>query len=192
MQETGGNREHILGTGLRLFAERGYEAVGVGEICGFSGITKPTLYHYFGSKRGLLDAIVAERGGPLLASVKEAARYDHDVRLGLERLAFAFARAAQADGDFARLRLAMSFAPPASEPGAAAAAFNQALFLAVEEFFRQAALDHGNMKGRSRAFAGTFIGTLDSYTGFWLAGLGLLDEATLRHALRQFMYGIFS
>jgi TetR/AcrR family transcriptional regulator len=92
----------------------------VGDICEASGITKPTLYHYFGSKRGLLDAIVAERGGPLLAAVRQSAVYDHDVRKGLERIAFAFTR------------------------------------------FAAAALDHGNMKGRRRAFAASFIITIDS------------------------------
>lgn len=192
MDEPGGNRALILSEATRLFSERGYEAVSVGEICDLAGITKPTLYHYFGSKRGLLDAIVAERGEPLLASVREASRYGHDVPAGLERIAFAFARSAKADPAFARLRLAMSFAPPESESGAAAMAYNRALFDLVEAFFRQAAGDHGNMKGRSRAFAGTFIGTMDTYAGFMLSASSSLDERTIREALRQFMYGIFS
>ena len=192
MDEALGNRSLILAEATRLFSERGYEAVSVSEICEVSRITKPTLYHYFGSKRGLLDAIIEERGSPLLKAVAGAANYDHDVRLGLERIAFAFSNFALADPLFARLRLAMSFAPLESEPGEAASAFNRALFDSVEAFFREAALDHGNMKGRSRAFAATFIGTLDSYAGFMLAGASELDERTIREALRQFMYGIFS
>jgi TetR/AcrR family transcriptional regulator len=192
MEPPADNRSLILSEAARLFAERGYEAVSVGEICDSATITKPTLYHYFGSKRGLLDALIEEGGAALLASVREAARTERDVRLGLERIAFAFARCAKADPTFARLRLSMSFAPPGSEPGIAAAAYNKELFAVVEAFFRRAAEDHGNMKGRSRAFAGTFIGTMDTYTGFWLSGASGLEDQVLREALRQFMYGIFS
>jgi TetR/AcrR family transcriptional regulator len=192
MSESAGNRELLRDRAALLFAERGYEAVGVSEICESCGVTKPTLYHYFGSKRGLLDAVIAERGGPLVESVREAARYAHDVPLGLERVAFAFMRFALADPVFSRLRLAMSFAPPASEAGMAAATFNLDLFRLIEELFLLASADHGNMKGRHRAYAGTFIGTIDTYVGFWLAGSSPLDEATMRSAVRQFMYGIFS
>ena len=192
MDGSKGNRELFLDTATRLFSERGYEAVGVSELCESCAVTKPTLYHYFGSKRGLLDAIIAERGAALEAAVREAATYAHDVPLGLERIAFAFSSCAIRDPGFSRMRLSMSFAPPGSEAGQAAAAFNRVIFGRVEEFFRLASADHGNMRGRHRAYAGTFIGTLDSYVGFWLAGSGELGEATIRGAVRQFMYGIFS
>ena len=45
-------RENILIVALTLFAGRGYDAVGVAEICETDAITKPTLYHYFGEGRG--------------------------------------------------------------------------------------------------------------------------------------------
>jgi AcrR family transcriptional regulator len=41
-----------------LFAVRGYDATSVREICEASEITKPTLYHFFGSKDGVLRALV--------------------------------------------------------------------------------------------------------------------------------------
>ena len=47
------NREKILESALDLFFTKGYDAVGVEEIAERAGITKPTLYHYFGSKYGL-------------------------------------------------------------------------------------------------------------------------------------------
>jgi len=107
-------------------------------------------------------------------------------------MAAAIAQTAREDPDFARLRLGLAFAPPDSEGGAAAAAFNETVFSLVEAFFAGAERHHGNMRGRSRAFAGTFIGTVDTYVGFFLAGRGALDEAVLRAAVRQFMHGIFS
>ncbi len=37
---------------------KGYDATSVREICEAAGITKPTLYHFFGSKDGVLQALV--------------------------------------------------------------------------------------------------------------------------------------
>ena len=66
------NRSNILLCALRLFATRGYDAVGVQEIVVAAGITKPTLYHYFGSKQGLLDALLKEYFDQLYREVKSA------------------------------------------------------------------------------------------------------------------------
>jgi AcrR family transcriptional regulator len=51
--------ERILSTALDLFAVKGYDATAVREICEAAGITKPTLYHFYGSKEGVLQALVA-------------------------------------------------------------------------------------------------------------------------------------
>ena len=53
--------ERILSTALDLFAVRGYDATAVREICQAAGITKPTLYHFYGSKDGVFQVLV--RGG---------------------------------------------------------------------------------------------------------------------------------
>ena len=68
-------RANLLTCALKLFADRGCDAVGVQEIVDAAGITKPTLYHYFGSNRGLLDALLAERFRPLHRAVAQAAMY---------------------------------------------------------------------------------------------------------------------
>ncbi len=54
---TSANR--ILETALDLFATRGYDGTSVQEICDAAHITKPTLYHFYGSKEGVYLAIVA-------------------------------------------------------------------------------------------------------------------------------------
>jgi AcrR family transcriptional regulator len=197
MGDGAGNKAIILEKALELFAERGYEAVGVAELCEASLVTKPTLYHYYGSKRGLLDAIIGEKGGVLAARVKEAAvyragDYARGVPDGLQAIALAFARFAEEEPDFARLRLSLAVAPPASEGGQAAKALNEAIFEAVEAFFGAASLDHGNMRGRSRPYAAAFIGAVDTLVGLYLAGRGELGDDAARASVRRFMYGIFS
>ena len=50
--------ERILSTALDLFALKGYDATAVREICEAAGITRPTLYHFFGNKGGLLKSLI--------------------------------------------------------------------------------------------------------------------------------------
>ncbi len=50
--------ERILLKALELFSSRGYEGTSVREICEAAGITKPTLYHFYGSKEGVYHALV--------------------------------------------------------------------------------------------------------------------------------------
>ncbi len=66
------NRTNILSQALSLFAARGYEGVGVQEIVDAANITKPTLYHYFGSKEGLLTELLGSHFTPFLKDLQEA------------------------------------------------------------------------------------------------------------------------
>src|SRR5689334_17982772 len=50
--------DRILKSALELFSSKGYEAASVREICEASGLTKPTLYHFYGSKEGVYRALV--------------------------------------------------------------------------------------------------------------------------------------
>ena len=66
------NREAILNSALNLFWARGYDATGVQEIVDQAGITKPTLYYYFGSKQGLLQEILITNSRQLEEELREA------------------------------------------------------------------------------------------------------------------------
>src|SRR3990172_5085308 len=52
------SNDRILQKALVLFSDKGYDATSVREICEAAGITKPTLYHFYGSKEGVYRAIV--------------------------------------------------------------------------------------------------------------------------------------
>src|SRR5512147_121731 len=109
------NRSNILQHALELFAARGYDAVGVQEIVEAAGITKPTLYHYFGSKRGLLDALLMAYFEPLVEMIRQATDYQCDLPLTLNRTAGAYFRFARENSMFYRMQLSMYFAPPESD-----------------------------------------------------------------------------
>jgi AcrR family transcriptional regulator len=53
-------RRRILDAGLRLFAERGYPGTSVSEIARSAGVSAETIYASVGSKRGIIDALLAE------------------------------------------------------------------------------------------------------------------------------------
>lgn len=61
-------RQRILEKALELFADRGYDAVSVGEIAEAVGMKAPSLYNHFPGKRAIFDAIVEST----------AARYEAD------------------------------------------------------------------------------------------------------------------
>jgi len=50
-------RQAIIDTSAPLFAQRGYHATGIAELCEANDLGKGALYHYIGSKEELLAAI---------------------------------------------------------------------------------------------------------------------------------------
>ncbi|RJE79929.1 TetR/AcrR family transcriptional regulator [Paracoccus sp. JM45] len=66
-------RTHILDTGRRLVAQRGYTAVGLGQLLAEAEVPKGSFYHYFTSKEGygcaLLDRYVRDYEANLAATL---------------------------------------------------------------------------------------------------------------------------
>ena len=52
-----GTEDRLLDCALTLFAEKGYTATGTQEIIDAAGVSKPVLYHHFGSKAGLFERL---------------------------------------------------------------------------------------------------------------------------------------
>jgi AcrR family transcriptional regulator len=50
-------RDEIVDASARVFAQRGYHATGITELCEANDLGKGALYHYIGSKEELLAAI---------------------------------------------------------------------------------------------------------------------------------------
>ena len=186
------NREKIMECALQLFSARGYDAVGVQEICEAAGITKPTLYHYFGSKRGLLEQLLSSSFQALQERLREAADYRGDLPLTLQRVAFTYFTFAGERPVFYRLQLGLWFAPMESEGFQVLSFLNRFQYDLIEKIFLDAVPQHGNMRGRHQAYALTFLGMLNTYIGLGLNGLAELNEDLARRAVHQFQHGIYS
>lgn len=53
-------KERIMEIALRMFSERGYEAVSIRDICNEVGIKESTLYYHFKNKQDILDSLIAK------------------------------------------------------------------------------------------------------------------------------------
>ena len=53
-------RAALVTEARRRFARQGYAAVGLAEIVAAAGVTKGALYHHFGSKAALFQAVVQQ------------------------------------------------------------------------------------------------------------------------------------
>jgi AcrR family transcriptional regulator len=71
-------RDRVLEAARTLFAERGFDATSIAEIGERAGISKSVLYHYFGSKAQLYQAILEEEAGSLTMRVRNALPKDPD------------------------------------------------------------------------------------------------------------------
>jgi AcrR family transcriptional regulator len=186
------NKKNILEKSLHLFSLRGYDAVGVQEICTECSITKPTLYHHFGSKMGLMEAIFELYYPPFIQKIKSAADYNHDLVVNLESLTRTFFMLQKEQPVFTRFSLAASFAPVESDIHATQKKYTSRITNFIEGLFLIAVTDHGNMRGKEHLLAMSFIGLLQSYCVFALNNEIELNDQVVFAVVKQFMHGIFS
>ncbi|MBN1231376.1 MAG: TetR/AcrR family transcriptional regulator [Anaerolineales bacterium] len=184
--------ESIKAVGLKLFTEKGYDAVGVAEVVEASSVTKPSLYHHFGSKRGLLDAILEDCIPPLNEELEIACDYQHDLPLSIQLTIQAFFIYARKNPDAYRLLLQVAQAPPSSEASKAADEYLQQQWNLIESMFKKAESDHGNMIGRSSLYTASFLGVITHSISLFLSEELVLEDELVYRLAHQFQHGIYS
>ena len=191
------NREKILTSALDLFYARGYDAVGIQQIVDAAGLTKPTMYYYFGSKRGLLDALLGEQYEKLERCIDQAAVYNGDFPETLFLVAKAFFHFVSENRKVYSFMLALFYTGQENEGHKAVEPLISRYYRKITGLFEAAAPKLGNMNGRQKQFALGFQGLLDmtflrvrSQTPEHEAIV--LDEMQIRGIVKQFMYGIYS
>lgn len=182
----------LLDQALELFAARGYDAVGVQEIVVSSEVTKPTLYHHFGNKQGVFEAVISRDANPLLGQLKEATVYRSDLPRNLHHVVDTYLRFATGQPNFYRLLTSCYLAPPESEPYRIAKPVHEKQHALVEAMFEHASFDHGNMRGRARRYAHSFIGLINTYLMLVLAGEVEVGDQLKYDIVHQFSYGIYT
>ena len=66
------SRAAVLDSACRLFGRKGYAETSLDEIASAAGLTVRPIYHYFGSKRGLFEAVNDVMEERIVASLQSA------------------------------------------------------------------------------------------------------------------------
>lgn len=186
------NRATLLNCSLSLFAAKGYDAVGVQQIVEAAGIKKPTLYHYFGSKRGVLEALMQERFSPFLTQLAQATTYAGDLPLTMQRVVERYFQFAMCEPTLYQMHLAAWYGNPENEASQIITPAIREQHHLLETLFQQAAKNHGNMRDRHQVYAATFLGMINTYVVQALHHQVELNAETVKKALQQFSYGIYT
>jgi AcrR family transcriptional regulator len=69
-------KERLLRVAIDLFAARGFAGTSIRDIAGAMGMSVSNIYHYYGSKEGILLSILERASGPLLQGLEGVALLD--------------------------------------------------------------------------------------------------------------------
>ena len=201
MNGKSGVKEIILKKALELFTAKGYEGVSVNELTEAAGITKPTLYYYFGSKEGVFEAVSQRHYSRLNTIVAENAVYSpkresyfEDIHLTLTKVTAAYFLFAQENEAFFRMTLANLSMPRSSPVYSIVKKFHFIQFDIIENMFRNMARSHGNLKGKNKNLSWAFIGTINSYINLYFSdnSAHALNDKAVKELVHQFMHGIYA
>ncbi len=186
------NRDIILNNALALFAAYGYDSTGIQEICDQSNLTKPTLYYYFKSKRGLLEALLTENFEPYIRRLRDAAIYKRDLPQNIAEILRAIFHFAEGNPLFYQLQFSLRSAPARGEAYDIVKPWVKAQYDPIHALFLSAEQDHGNMRGRAHAYTITLLGVANAYIQQASEEGSALSDELAYQARQQFMYGIYS
>ena len=72
-EQSEATRAALVAAARKLFGKRGYADVGTEEIVRRAGVTRGALYHHFGGKRDLLEAVYEQVEADLTRTIAEGA-----------------------------------------------------------------------------------------------------------------------
>lgn len=165
--------ERILATALQLFAIKGYDATSVREICASAGITKPTLYHFFGSKEGVLQALVQTGFQQYRAMVNTAMDTPGSFKDRVKVLARSVFQSASSNPLFWRFIHSVIWAPPGTvlpQTESCTQFYDGVvgvLAAAADKAVARGELSHGSTSARMLILMGSLS---EAATGFVIAG----------------------
>ena len=185
-------KEKIFTKALELFYQKGYDATGVQEIVDKCKVTKPTLYHYFGSKQRLLETILKQNNDKLEGISRLPELYDGDLDWCLSMFAKILFAFANENKKFYSMQMSMWFAGEKSTGHVVVEPYINNLYRIVEEIFTKATEKNPKLKGNEKLYAIGFIGMLNSYIAFMESETIVFDEQIVHKAIKQFTHGISS
>jgi AcrR family transcriptional regulator len=105
------SREAVLEAAERLMAEHGYEAATVAALVDEAGVPPSSIYHYFGSKEGVLLAVMERGADRFFEALPRIDRRAGSQAEHLQALVVTTAATLEQHPDFLRILVAMAAQP---------------------------------------------------------------------------------
>ncbi|RRW69412.1 TetR/AcrR family transcriptional regulator [Pantoea dispersa] len=70
-------RGKLIAAARRAFAQKGYSEASMDDLTAAAGLTRGALYHNFGDKKGLLQAVIDQIDGEILEQMRVAGQQYH-------------------------------------------------------------------------------------------------------------------
>lgn len=171
-------RARLLQAAVEVFNRKGYAASSVREIVEAAGVTKPVLYYYFGSKEGLLLALLNRAVADLKAAIAGADTGSGSARDRVRGVCSAVYRMVRAQCSELRFSHAVYFSASELVPTFDFQVFDRILVGAFEQIVRDG-IDAGELRpaapeDMARPFLGVLMLCIDQEMHH---GGGPLDEA---------------
>jgi AcrR family transcriptional regulator len=96
-------RRQILQAAVHTFAAKGYHTCRVSDIATEAGVAYGLVYHYFGSKEALLEAIFEETWGAMLATISSVEQLDESASEQVRKVTEIVLRTWKRDRDLVRV-----------------------------------------------------------------------------------------
>jgi AcrR family transcriptional regulator len=109
------SRELVLDAAERVMAEQGFEAATLARVVAEAGIPMSSVYHYFGSKDGILLAVMERGADRFFAGLPDLTRRPGRPAQHLARVVSAVVGTLQRHPDFLRLLIVFAAQPPADD-----------------------------------------------------------------------------
>jgi TetR/AcrR family transcriptional regulator len=171
-------RERILLKSLELFSKKGYDATSVREICEAAGLSKPSLYHFFGSKEGVYRALV---DGSLVDFRQEILRVlagKAAARERLKRVSRLHFASVRAHSELMRFIFSLIHNPPSSAPKTDFPRFYKDMVETIAKVVDQGVRGREFCRGPRNVRMLVFMGALgEAIHGFLLFGRPQLTPA---------------
>lgn len=199
MRNSTNSKEVLLQCALELFSKKGYESTGISELVSTAGVTKPTLYYFFGSKEGIFKEILDKYYGELNKELADSAEYEpipkpyeQDIYLTLIKTANTLFSFAERNKNFYIMALSFNFALPNSEVAKIVKPYVTKQDEILENSFKEMAKLHGNMRGKEERYAHQFLAMVNSAISRWISRNETLDDETVITIVRLFLHGAFN
>jgi len=139
------SRELVLDAAERVMAEHGFEGATLARVVEEAGIPMSSVYHYFGSKEGILLAVMERGADRFFADLPDLTRRPGDLaEAHLARTVSAATRTLERHPDFLRLLIVFAVQPPAAGEGEIQAVVRRIREHALELLREQIAVAFGD------------------------------------------------